>query len=113
VPHGAAAANAFGLTTQVPMREIYLTSGPTRQLNLGAEVVELRHTSSRLLAAAPGKAGSAIRALHWMGKSNAPAAWETVKAKLSKAEIEQIEKARPSLPGWLASAVSASLGPGA
>src|SRR5262249_17476331 len=30
VPHGAAAANELGLTTQVPVREVYLTSGPTR-----------------------------------------------------------------------------------
>ena len=32
VPHGAAAANALGLTTQVPMRAVYLTSGPSRRL---------------------------------------------------------------------------------
>src|SRR3970040_351564 len=33
-PHGAVAANALGLTTQVPTREVYLTSGPTRPLKL-------------------------------------------------------------------------------
>ena len=43
VPHGAAAANALGLTTQVPTREVYLTSGPTRRLKLGSQIVELRH----------------------------------------------------------------------
>jgi hypothetical protein len=43
VPHGAAAANELGLTTQVPVREVYLTSGPTRKLKLGAQVVEMRH----------------------------------------------------------------------
>ena len=31
VPHGAAAANELGLTTQVPVREVYLTSGPSRR----------------------------------------------------------------------------------
>nr|WP_315393133.1 DUF6088 family protein [uncultured Duganella sp.] len=36
VAHGAAAANALGLTTQVPMRAVYLTSGPNRRLKLGA-----------------------------------------------------------------------------
>src|SRR5688500_10666796 len=38
VPHGAAAANQLGLTTQVPMREIYLTSGPSRRLTLGSQI---------------------------------------------------------------------------
>jgi len=42
-PHGAAAANELGLTTQVPVREVYLTSGRSRRLKLGAQVVELRH----------------------------------------------------------------------
>ena len=30
VPHGAIAANTLGLTQQVPVREVYLTSGRTR-----------------------------------------------------------------------------------
>ena len=35
VPSGGAAANSLGLTTQVPVRSIYLTSGPNRNLTLG------------------------------------------------------------------------------
>ncbi len=36
-PFGAAAANAMGLTTQVPLRCAYLTSGRSRRLNLSGE----------------------------------------------------------------------------
>ena len=43
VSSGAAAANALGLTTQVPVRTIYLTSGRSRRLALGNLAVELRH----------------------------------------------------------------------
>ena len=43
VPCGALAANAFGLTTQVPMRLVYLTSGPDRKLTFGRLIVEMRH----------------------------------------------------------------------
>ena len=43
VSNGAAAANALGLTTQVPVRSVYLTSGRSRKMNLGKQVVELRH----------------------------------------------------------------------
>ena len=41
--HGAAAANAMGLTTQVPVRQVFLTSGRSRTLRLGGQTVELRH----------------------------------------------------------------------
>lgn len=34
VPSGAAAANALGVTTQVPVRPVYLTSGRSRMLTL-------------------------------------------------------------------------------
>ena len=34
--HGAAAANALGLTTQVPVRAVYLASGRSRRFQLGA-----------------------------------------------------------------------------
>src|SRR5690349_5446915 len=34
-PHGAVAANTLGLTQQVPVREVYLTTGRTRKLKLG------------------------------------------------------------------------------
>ena len=43
VPCGGAAANALGLTTQNPVRSVYLTSGPSRRLHFGALAVQLRH----------------------------------------------------------------------
>ena len=42
-PTGAAAANALGLTTQVPVRSVYLTSGRSRTMILGKQVIELQH----------------------------------------------------------------------
>src|SRR5580700_4718612 len=43
VPHGAAAANSLGLTTQVPTKLVFLTSGRNRTFRLGAQVVEMKH----------------------------------------------------------------------
>ena len=43
VPCGGAAANILGLTTQMPVRPVYLTSGRNRRLRLGALTVRLRH----------------------------------------------------------------------
>ena len=47
-PHGASAANALGLTQQVPVREVFLTSGKTRTLKLGNSEVLLKHALQRL-----------------------------------------------------------------
>jgi hypothetical protein len=58
-PHGAAAANELGLTTQVPVREVYLTSGRSRRLKLGAQVVELRHVPAWQLVLPGSPAGAA------------------------------------------------------
>jgi hypothetical protein len=57
VSNGAAAANALGLTTQVPVRSVYLTSGRSRKMHLGKQVVELRHAPRWQLALANRPAG--------------------------------------------------------
>jgi len=106
VPHGAAAANELGLTTQVPVREVYLTSGPTRKLKLGNQVVELRHAPPWQLALPGRKAGSLIRALAWLGPEHASHAIEAVRGKLPESERNAVVALRRMLPTWMAQQVS-------
>lgn len=108
VPNGAAAANALGLTTQVPVREQYLTSGRSRRLRLGAQIVELKHAPVRQLAR-PGRVGEAIRALTWLGHSQAREALTALKSQLPEHELQQLSSARLNFPPWLAKAVSNTL----
>ena len=105
VPHGAAAANALGLTTQVPTREVYLTSGPNRRLQLGSQVVELRHAPAWQLTLPQG-AGTAVRALAWMGRGKTAAAIRTLKATLPPSELAAIASTRAQLPSWMAQEIS-------
>ena len=65
VPCGGMAANVLGLTTQVPVQSVYLTSGPNRQLNLGGLAVELRHAPRWQLVAPTGR--QAMRSAPWPG----------------------------------------------
>jgi len=62
VSHGAAAANALGLTTQVPMRAVYLTFERLR-LKLGAQTVEFRHGPIWQLIFPGRVVGDVVRAL--------------------------------------------------
>jgi hypothetical protein len=107
VPHGAAAANALGLTTQVPMRAVYLTSGPSRRLKLGAQTVELRHAPVWQLMFPGRAAGDVVRALAWLGPEKAGQALRTLREKLPSAEIKEVVSARARLPTWMAQEVSA------
>ena len=89
VASGAAEANALGLTTQVPTREVYLTSGPSRRLTLGTR-----------------PAGPVSRTLIWLGPEQTPLALEGIKRQLPTQEWDALLKARTSLPLWMAKAVS-------
>lgn len=102
VPNGAAAANSLGLTTQVPVRTIYLTSGRSRTLTLGKQSVELRHGPKWQLALAGTAAGQAVRALAWLGPEEAEGALRTLKRKLPAAVLMELVTAAPQFPTWLA-----------
>ena len=105
VPHGASAANALGLTQQVPIREVYLTSGRTRKLKLGRSEVLVKHAPRWMLALGARPAGAAVRALAWIGPSHAGESLTTLHRTLSHAEWQALASARASLPGWMAQAI--------
>ena len=106
--HGAAAANALGLTSQVPVRSVYLTSGPSRTLRLGRQSVEMRHAPAWQLALAGRPAGEILCALAWLGPSKAGGALLTLRRTLPASDLQALAKAAPLLPTWLAQQVSQS-----
>jgi hypothetical protein len=105
VPSGATAANTLGLTTQVPVRSVYLTSGRNRTMSLGKQVVELRHAPRWQLAMAHRPAGEAVRALAWLGSAKAEGALKKLKRKLPPAAFNELVAAAPQFPTWLARSV--------
>ena len=103
---GAMAANALGLTTQVPVKRIFLTSGSSRILTFDSEPVELRHAPSWQLALCGRRSGDAIRALAWLGQNRIDAVVEKVRERLSAEELQEIASVSAQMPGWLAERVS-------
>ena len=106
VAHGAAAANALGLTTQVPMRAVYLTSGPSRRLKLGAQMVEFRHAPIWQLIYPGRTAGEVVRALAWLGPEKASEAIQKLRTKLPPSELKEVASARSRMPTWMAREIS-------
>lgn len=105
VPHGASAANVLGLTQQVPIREVYLTSGRTRKLKLGRSEVLIKHAPRWMLALGTRPAGAAVRALAWIGPTHAGKSLASLRRILPLPEWQALISARATLPGWMAQAI--------
>jgi hypothetical protein len=109
VPHGAAAANTLGLTTQVPTKLVYLTSGPSRQFRLGAQTVEMKNAPQWMLLPTRPAVGQAVRALAWLGSREAVGALKLLKRKLPESTLQELVALRPALPPWMAKSISQTL----
>ncbi|MDC0711793.1 DUF6088 family protein [Stigmatella sp. ncwal1] len=106
-PHGAASANALRLTTQVPVRTVYLTSGRSRRLRLGAQEMELRHAPAWQLALPHRPAGQVIRALAWLGPKEGLKSLSFLGRALPPSELEALAATRAQLPAWMAHQIGA------
>ena len=69
-PAGAYAANALGLSEQVPAKAVFLTDGPSRTVKIGPMTIQLRRTTPRNMAAAGRLSGLLIQALRELGQEH-------------------------------------------
>ena len=100
--HGAEAAQRMGFSTQVPVQSIFQTTGPSRQLKVGARVVHLKHASPRKLALAGRPAGVALAALWFLGKREVhPETFEKIAQRLGPSEFRVLASARSQMPAWM------------
>jgi hypothetical protein len=106
VPSGAAFANQLGLSTQVPMRAIFQTTGRARRYQIGGTNVELRHVSPRRLKASSPRNLAVLSAIAHLGKANID---ETTLARLRSVteradDASLLDDAR-NQPAWVVAVV--------
>ena len=111
---GAHAANAFGLTDQVPVRSVYSADvRRPRSIKVGKSSILLKPAGARTLATAGTVGGDLIQALRWIGRRHVNAGTvaslrrnlrDADKAKL----LEQIHHA----PAWVADVMRQVARPG-
>lgn len=70
IPTGSYALNALGLSTQVPMRIVYLTDGTPRRIKVGNTTILFKRTSPRNLSYRGELSTLVIQALKAIGNSN-------------------------------------------
>lgn len=104
---GARAANALGLSTQVPAQSTYLTDGPSRRVVLGTRVVDLRHASPKHLIAPGSPVGTVIQALRHVGPLRAADVASVAASRLSAPDKKTLAYAAIQAPAWMRTTLAA------
>jgi hypothetical protein len=101
--HGAEAARKLELTTQVPMRPSFYTSGSTRTLKIGNMSVKLKHVNPNKLIGAGSTAGLVLSALRYLGKENVTiAVIKKIKKNITLEELKSVLNLIEHMPSWMA-----------
>lgn len=98
---GARAANALGLSAQVPAQSTYLTDGPSRRVVLGKRVVDLRHASPKHLIAPGSPAGTVVQALRHVGPVRAADVAQVAARQLSANDKKTLASTALQAPAWM------------
>jgi len=99
---GAYAANALGLSGQVPAKVVILTDGVPRQVALGKLTLVFRRAAPRNLLGAGTRAGLVIQALRYLkGSPDTPKHVARLKKDLDADTKKNLAALTPKLPAWM------------
>lgn len=99
---GAYAANALGLSDQVPSKIIILTDGVPRRVSLGKLVLVFRRAAPRNLLGVGQRAGLVIQALRYLkGSPDMPKHLARLKKDLDADTKKDLAALTPKLVAWM------------
>ena len=101
-PAGAYAANALGLSEQVPAKAVFLTDGPARTVKIGPTTIQLRRTTPKNMEAAGRLSGLLIQALRELGQEHVtPERRDHLKRTLPAEKRRELLKDLRLAPAWM------------
>ena len=110
IPTGVQALNLLGLSTQVPMKVVYLTDGAQRNISIGNQSIKFKKTSPRNLATKGEISGLIIQALREIGKDNASAIQlRIIHEILQKEDPANVRNDAGLAPAWISRIMSTAL----
>ncbi len=99
---GAYAANALGLSDQVPAKVIILTDGVPRKVSLGKLTLVFRRAAPRNLLGAGTRAGLVIQALRYLkGSADMAKHVDRLRKSLDAATKKDLASLTPKLVAWV------------
>ena len=110
VPTGAYAMNRLGLSTQIPMKIVYLTDGSARNVKVGNYTISFIRTSPKNVSVIGKISRLAIQALKGIGKKNvSQTEIEQIQNALLKEKISYLEHDLRVAPAWIREIIRYSL----
>lgn len=106
ITSGAQAANRLGISTQVPAKSSYATSGASRSKKVAGRTITLKRSRAPILDDASPQANAVLQVLAHLGKINLDAdIIRSLASRLNARDIKALQKARPQMAGWMSDAV--------
>jgi hypothetical protein len=103
IPTGVQALNLLGLSTQVPMKIVYLTDGAARIVKVGKQTIKFKKTTPKNLAAKGPVSSLIIQALKAIGNGKATESeLDKIKQLLKREKRENIIHDIRLAPAWIA-----------
>ncbi len=110
LPTGAYALNALGLSTQVPLRIVYLTDGSPRTIKIGKRTIQFKKTTPKNLALKGKISKLVVQALKEIGKDKAtPHELERIQNLLLKEDKQDLKHDIALAPQWIAEIMAKAL----
>ena len=102
IPTGAFALNRLGLSTQVPMNDIFFTDGIPRKINIGKQTITFKHIHPKSLSFRGKITPLAVAALKEIGKGKAlPEELHKIKRALQSEATEIVLSDAYLAPRWI------------
>ena len=103
---GAQAANRLGISTQVPAKTSYATSGQTRVKKIAGRTIALKRSRAPILDDASPDANAVLQLLAHVGKDKIDNDLiQRLSAQIDDRDFKALTKAQPLMPGWMSDAV--------
>jgi hypothetical protein len=103
---GAQSANRLGISTQVPAKASYATSGQTRVKKVAGRTIALKRSRAPILDDASQDANAVLQLLAHVGKANIDDDLiHRLASQLDDRDLKALRKAQPLMPGWMSDAV--------
>jgi hypothetical protein len=102
IPSGEVSLNLLGISTQVPTKFIYNSSGPYKSYNMGNITIEFKHKSMKVIAGKSYMSALVIQALKALGKDSINASIiRNIRNRLSEDDKFKLLEEGKQAPIWM------------
>ncbi|MBU2900632.1 DUF6088 family protein [Maribacter dokdonensis] len=110
LPTGVYAQNMLGLSTQVPLKLVYLTDGSPRKINIGNRTIQFKKTTPKNLALRGEISKLVVQALKEIGKDKVTnQELKKITALLKKEDVKDLKHDIALAPQWVAEIMAKAL----